>query len=227
MDNVLIIVVMNTEEFDGGTCYMYDPESGESDCGGGAAVAYFTKARDGYAGTESTLQHEAIGHGFAKLSDEYYLEGSAIPPYMYEKESMQQSKFGWYRNVDFSGGDPASVSWGKFLSDSRYANDMLGVFVGGAGYEYGVWRPSKYSMMYNNISWFNAPSREAIYMRIHRLAYGPSWTYDFEQFVEYDAKNINTYPESAPTQVLSARPASNRQHVAPVVTGKTWRQAGK
>ena len=140
---------------------------------------------------------------------------------------MQKSKFGWYRNVDYKGGDPASVSWSKFLTDSRYANDKLGVFEGAATYEYGVWRCSKYSMMYNNIAWFNAPSREAIYMRIHRIAYGPSWTYDFEKFVEYDAKNINTYPESAPTAVMSARPASVQQRVAPVVTGKTWRQAGK
>ena len=36
---------------------------------------------------------------------------------------------------------------------------------------------------------FNAPSREAIYYRIHKLAYGASWKYDYETFVSWDAKN--------------------------------------
>ena len=36
---------------------------------------------------------------------------------------------------------------------------------------------------------FNAPSREAIYYRIHKLAYGDSWVYNFEDFATWDAKN--------------------------------------
>ena len=31
--------------------------------------------------------------------------------------------------------------------------------------------------------------REAIYYRIHKLAYGASWKYDYETFVSWDAKN--------------------------------------
>ena len=38
---------------------------------------------------------------------------------------------------------------------------------------------------------FNAPSREAIYYRIHKLAYGDSWVYNFEDFAAYDAINRN------------------------------------
>ena len=33
---------------------------------------------------------------------------------------------------------------------------------------------------------FNAPSREAIYKRAMKLAYGDSWTYDYEEFVKFD-----------------------------------------
>lgn len=33
---------------------------------------------------------------------------------------------------------------------------------------------------------FNAPSREAIYYRINKLAYGDSWNYDYETFVQFD-----------------------------------------
>ena len=41
-----------------------------------------------------------------------------------------------------------------------------------------------------NTGGFNAPSREAIYNRIHKLALGKDWQYDYETFVEYDQKNI-------------------------------------
>jgi hypothetical protein len=43
-----------------------------------------------------------------------------------------------------------------------------------------------------NTGGFNAPSREAIWYRIHKLAYGDGWTYDYEEFVTYDAKNRKT-----------------------------------
>ena len=36
------------------------------------------------------------------------------------------------------------------------------------------------------------PSREAIYYRIHKLAYGEDWEYDYGKFVEYDAVNRNS-----------------------------------
>lgn len=230
MDNTLVIVVMNTTEFDGGTCYMYDPESEDSGFGAGAAVAYFTKARDDYNGTEASLLHEAIGHGFAKLNDEYYFEGQTIHPQTLAIDTKKQNEYGWYRNVCYSNDKPATTVWSKFLSDSRYANDMLGIYEGGATSQYGVWRPTEFSMMHNNIKWFNAPSREAIYIRIHTLAYGSSWTYDYEKFVEYDTKNIGTYPGlTRAASVKSSSPASEQtgNHVRPVITGKTWRQAGK
>ena len=39
-------------------------------------------------------------------------------------------------------------------------------------------------------SGFNAPSREAIYYKIHKLAYGRNWEYNYEDFVTYDLPNI-------------------------------------
>ena len=35
---------------------------------------------------------------------------------------------------------------------------------------------------------FSAPSREAIYKRVMKLAYGDSWKYDYEEFVKFDAQ---------------------------------------
>ncbi len=39
---------------------------------------------------------------------------------------------------------------------------------------------------------FNAPSREAVWYRIHKLAYGDEWEYDYEEFVKYDEINRKT-----------------------------------
>ena len=50
----------------------------------------------------------------------------------------------------------------------------------------GVYRPSEKSVMNNSISGsgFNAPSREASYYRIHKMAYSDDWTYDFTAFTQ-------------------------------------------
>ena len=53
----------------------------------------------------------------------------------------------------------------------------------------GLYRPTEESIMFTNKGQYNAPSREAIYYRIHKLAYGASWKYDYETFVSWDAKN--------------------------------------
>ena len=83
------------------------------------------------------------------------------------------------------------------LSDERYKYDGLGVFEGGMTFEKGVYRPTFNSIMRNDTptgegSRFNAPSRLAAYYRIHKLAYGSSWEFDYEEFVKYDAINRKT-----------------------------------
>ncbi|MBR0305682.1 MAG: hypothetical protein IIX07_02585, partial [Lachnospiraceae bacterium] len=83
----------------------------------------------------------------------------------------------------------SKVRWNYFLEDERYANEGLGVYEGGLTYWTGVWRPTENSIMRYNVGGFNAPSREAIYYRINKLAYGKDWEYDYEDFVEYDAIN--------------------------------------
>ena len=75
-----------------------------------------------------------------------------------------------------------------------------------------------------NTGGFNAPSREAIYYRIHKLAYGDSWQYDYEEFVEWDERNIKTAEEAAEAQSWRA-PMKVRHTAPPVVVGKSWREA--
>ena len=58
---------------------------------------------------------------------------------------------------------------------------------------------------------FNAPSREAIYKRIHKLALGKDWQYDYETFVEYDQRNI-AVEKAAQSSVAPAQSPSLAKH---------------
>lgn len=176
-----------------GTTYMFRRESTpETDYGSGLGIACMTTT----PAVKYMVQHEAGGHGFGKLADEYITRahGAVIGITDEEKEGYLQSmQFGWYKNVDFTD-DPTQVKWSHFLADTRYNVERLGIYEGAlAGYSLGVYRPSEESIMNgNNPIGYNAPSREAIYYRIHKLAFGSDWEYDYEKFVEYDqgAKNI-------------------------------------
>ena len=221
LDEALLIVAMNSDNY-AGTCYMYNPVA-NADYGRGVSVSYFPNG--GNAETfAQLLHHEACGHGFAKLADEYAYEYmGAIPESSVTSHQSQQSNWGWWKNVDFTD-DPSAIRWSRFLSDSRYANDGLGAYEGGLTYWTGVWRPTENSIMRYNTGGFNAPSREAIYYRIHKLAYGDSWEYDYEEFVEWDERNIKTPEEAAEAQSWRA-PMKVRHTAPPVVVGKSWREA--
>ena len=147
------------------------------------------------------LLHE-FGHCFAKLGDEYVQYDTTIPDYDKNSANDQYSRHGANRNVDFTS-DPATIKWGKFLNDERYNNTGLGIYEGGLSYNEGVWRPTLFSIMNNadKVMFYNVPSREAIYNRIHKLAYGYNWTYDYETFVNWDAPNI-----AADKEYFSAHP---------------------
>ncbi len=215
MDEALLIVAMNSDNY-AGTCWMYHPTNPTGTYGSGPSVAYFPKGGD-----ETTfaqlLHHEACGHGFAKLADEYDY-GTIVSAEEVAATKTQQSDWGWWKNVDFTS-NPAEVRWNYFLSDYRYANDGLGVFEGGLTHSYGVWRPTENSIMRYNTGGFNAPSREAIYYRIHKLAYGDSWQYDYETFVEWDARNR----AAAATRAAARKPANYKPTHSPVVVNKSWR----
>ena len=188
LSETLIIVVMNDLRY-GGTCYMYFNPDFPNDWGFGRAVAYVPLSSSSSGDTfAQVLTHEAGGHGFAKLVDEYYNGNATITPEEIAAYKAEEA-FGFYKNGDFTD-NVDEVKWAHFLADERYAYDGLGVFEGGyAYYAFGVFRPTQNSIMNDNTGGFNAPSREAIYYRIHKLAYGTSWEYDYEEFVKYDEIN--------------------------------------
>lgn len=193
IDESTLIVIMNSNAY-AGVCKMSSPKYNiDKSYGNGASLSFFSLCGndDLFA---NLLIHEACGHGFAKLADEYYSSGNgAINNYgYYEMKDFEQ--WGWYKNVDATIGEPLTaqtIKWSHFLSDYRYAN-LVGIYEGAYTYANNAYRPSEDSIMRHvrgSDGEFNAPSREAIYYRIHKLAYGDSWVYDYENFVEYDAIN--------------------------------------
>jgi hypothetical protein len=220
MDDALIIVMMNSEAY-AGTCYMYYPSDG--DWSNGVSISYFPVGQDDTA-LAQVLHHEAAGHGFSKLGDEYAYEEMGNVPEWEIESARTMATYGWWKNVDFTN-DPAKIKWSHFLSDSRYAGDGLGVYEGAFTYWSGVWRPTYNSIMRYNTGGFNAPSREAIYYRIHKLAYGADWEYDYEEFVEWDARNRSTASATRGVPYRMEEPKDFKPLHAPVVMKTSWRNA--
>ena len=142
----------------------------------GACLNYF----------ESTLLHE-FGHAFAKLDEEYFGSGTTISEIQVNEIRASQNDYGWQTNIDFTN-DLSKIRWADYISDPRYADEGLGAYQGGGNYESGVWRPTDYSIMRYNDGGYNAPSRETIYRRINKLAYGAAWEFDRETFKQWDVQ---------------------------------------
>ncbi len=226
MDNALIIVTVNDPSWHG-TCHLYKPTNYMDypttlvTPGDGFAIAYQSLGENPYQ-RGLFLHHEANGHGFAKLADEYWFDDDAtISPDAVE-DYRRVSAFGWYTNIDLTS-DPGQVKWWRMLVDPRFSWQGLGVYEGGLVWGRGVWRSTENSIMLDNTGGFNAPSREAIYRRIHQLAYGPAWEYDYETFAAWDMAHYSVSPYSR-AQTLGAGAVKPRGHTPPVVIPKSWRE---
>lgn len=198
LENTQVVVILNSDAYKGSNYFFwYDGNNTPLDF----CIAYFSVI-DNLESEDfrRVLVHETVGHGIGKLQDEYaYEENPVIPDDEITQLRQQQEDFGWWLNVDFTD-DPQEVLWSDFLSDTRYEDQGLGLFEGGATYLSGVWRPTKESMMNGNTPGFNAPSRRAIYTNI--IKRGEGRTPDLEEFIDFDQR---TYV--APTQTRAATPS--------------------
>ena len=218
MDNAVLIALLNHENV-AGYASAYFPYS-ENDYGAGTSIAYVSKS-DGGELLKTRLLFE-VGFAFSKLAYETG-EGGTMSVSTSDYLKQLTENYGWYKNLDFTS-DPEQVRWAKFLTREEYAGEGLGVYEGGYSYAYGVWRSSETSIMNGDLAaGFNAPSREAIYYRIHKLAYGTDWEYVFEDFVTYDEIN-----RTAAASAASAARTYVRQPVEMPelkVIPMTWREA--
>ena len=216
LDDAVVIVMMNEDAY-AGTCVMYHLNSGNY--GRGLSIAYFPTSSDTDT-FNGLVTHEAGGHGFAKLADEYYYPGTS-PSDEDIKGYSGDHKYGWWQNLDFTP-NKDEVLWSQFIYDDRYSNENIGVFEG-ALFENGAYKPTENSIMRYNTGGFNAPSRYAIWYRINKLAYGEDWEGSYEDFVTFD---------QAHRQATASTKSVTRNYVEkqlpplapPVVVNKDWRE---
>lgn len=177
------------------------------------------------AGFARTFVHEVMGHGFAKLGDEYAASGASFDQSP-RIDNTIWPLYGMYSNFD-NVSDPASVRWHDFLADYRYSSEGLGVFEGANLSNSGWYRPSRNSIMNSYFEdggdCFNAPSREAIWQRVQLLAHPEQnwqdWAsyvsngYDREAFVSFDL----THAASASSSGKRSAPGREFPPLAPPV----------
>ena len=222
----VIIVLMNRDYF-AGTCYYWDDGSNEGDYGIGTAIAYFPTNSD----TEDfnvLVSHEAGGHGFGKLADEYCSTGNEQKTVPQDKidYTKEVESYGWRKNVDFTS-DKETVKWKSFITDERYKNEGIDMYEGGLTYGKGIWHPSLHSIMNDNTGGFNAPSRYAIWYRIHKQAYGADWQGTYEDFVQYDKVNRTATAQARRAQQIERSVKHPLPHLAPPVFITNEKEAKK
>jgi len=179
----LSVVIVNASNRNGVTALYYDPATGRPRQW---SVALCTVM----GGIESeacrqVLVHEAIGHGLAKLADEYAYDTNGAITTTESNRLAYNHRYGWMLNVDTES-DTNRILWSSFIGDSRYVSENIGAYEGAYTYMSGVYRPSEESMMRSNNSPFNAPSRMAIYNKVMALGEGREAA-TFDEFAAFDA----------------------------------------
>lgn len=185
VSETLAVVVLNSPLYAGTTYFGYYSENQVTEL----AIAYcpiiYNLENDSF---RQVLVHEAVGHGFAKLEDEYsYEENGKMPSEEINNVKVLQS-YGWAQNVDFTQ-DENTILWSSFLKDSRYSLEGIDIYEGACTYMSGVYRPTEDSMMNTNTCGFNAPSRKAIYDMVMRRGENRETTY--EEFADFDSRNVS------------------------------------
>ena len=176
----IAILLINTDEQAGSTGYPFrDYKSGWPN--GYASFAIAALAANS-TGTNGLIKHEAGGHAFGRLADEYYTNGTTATLSITSDLSNWHAK-GWYWNVN-----PNNTSNYYKFTNSAYTSSEVGYIEGAWGYNYGLYRPTVGGMMQGSTGVFNAPSRHAIYHRIITESEGQN-AYSWSKFLSYDQKN--------------------------------------
>lgn len=187
----LVIMLMNTSTYEGVTM-MY---------GDGSAIACCPVSTDAYPyDFRGIIQHEAGGHGFGKLGDEYIYHNAFIQTCLCDDgcehplgdDDMNTSygiykAKGWIKNLSMTA-DAKQVPWAHLIYHKNYS-DKVDMYEGGYMHTRGVYRSEATSCMNNNIPYYSAISRQAIVERIKAYA---GEAFDFDDFVAKDSFEVGT-----------------------------------
>ena len=187
LNQTLIIIVPNSTDY-GGICQMWED---------GSAIAFCPQSTYGYPlDSRGVIQHEAGGHGFGKLGDEYiyhneFIDFCGCTCCGHVLEFNWAKGLGWYDNLSLTG-KMHEVPWSHLIFDDRYS-DIVDIYEGGFMHNRGVFRSEQNSCMNNDIPYYSTISRESIVKRIKRYA---GETYSFEEFVANDKREAGVVTRS-------------------------------
>lgn len=206
----LVTLIENTEDY-GGITYMW---------GDGSAIACCPMSRDVYPyDFRGLVQHEAGGHGFGKLGDEYIYHNAFIQncsciccPHV--KQFNDNKSRGWFENLSLTG-NMYDVPWAHFIFDPQYSN-LVDIYEGGYMHMRGVFRSEPNSCMNNNVPYFSAISRETIVKYIKSYA-GES--YSFEEFKARDVLDASTAGVETRSMSSALEFAASNKQQNPVYMG--------
>lgn len=177
VNQTLVTCILNSDAYEGVTT-MWST---------GAAVAVVPHSRLDYPNDyRGVIQHEAGGHGFGKLDDEYMYHRDNIRSCpcicCSHVEAVEWAKsIGWSRNVSLNG-RYKEIDWTHLIFDDRY-QDIVDIYEGSHMHAQGIYRSEVNSCMNNNVPYFSTISRQAIVERIMDYSGGH---FDFETFVSKD-----------------------------------------
>lgn len=181
LNRTLVVMVENTTDY-GGICYMW---------GDGSAIAICPMSRDAYPyDFRGIVQHEAGGHGFAKLGDEYIYTNAFIQSCSCANPHLDEfnagKSLGWYRNLS-TNSDMKTVEWAHFIYHNDYSN-IVDMYEGGYFHTRGMYRSEATSCMNNNIPYYSAISRQEMVERIMRYA---GLEFSIEDFYARDVRDAS------------------------------------
>ena len=209
LNQTLIIMVPNSTDY-GGVTQMWTS---------GAAIAFCPLSTYSYPlDTRGVVQHEAGGHGFGKLGDEYIYHNAFIDNCHctdgcdHGDAFNMHKRLGWYENLSFTG-KMQSVPWSHLIFDPRYS-DLVDIYEGGYMHSRGVFRSEQNSCMNNNIPYYSTISRESIVKRIKRYA---GETYSFDDFVKNDKREAGNVTRSTGRSGSVGNVNSGMHQHAPVI----------
>ena len=197
----LIIVIPNSTDY-GGITQMWED---------GTAIAFCPKSTYGYPlDSRGVIQHEAGGHGFGKLGDEYiyhkaFIDACGCTCCGHVNAILGAQSLGWFDNLSITG-KTNQVPWSHLIYDPRYS-DIVDIYEGGFMHSRGVFRSEQNSCMNNDIPYYSTISRESIVKRIKRYA---GEEYSFEEFVANDKRDVNIM-ETRSTDTYSGSLVRSRQ----------------
>ena len=188
------VVAVNANIYRGTCAYSRD----------GRAIAMITtsSAQSGMTCFENVVMHEACGHAFGLLADEYYGEFAEAGD---NAEESLKSLHDSYMSLNVSANqDGTTVYWHDFIGRPGYED--VGFYEGANLTVKGYWRSEDRCCMIDNIPYFSIACRLAIVQRIKRIAGEP---FDLDDFIAkdvqksyepsiVDTRTFEKYPPLAP-----------------------------